>query len=351
MIIEQPPVAPKTPKPPKPPKASKPAKGPQPPKAPKPPRGGSKDGLPRPPKPPKGIPRAPTSMPRPPRPPLTQGQRLARGSLIMLAIVAAAFILNVTVFSHLRYAVQQQQLRDTFTEQLAAGTAPVSEGNFDNVLLRDGEPVARIEIPAIGVDAIVVEGTSSGTLTEGPGHRRDTCLPGQAGASVLMGRAAAYGGPFRRIQELVPGETISVVTGQGEHIYEVIRVRYAGDAAPPPLTAGEGRLVLETARGTPFMPTGVVRVDARLVSETQPVGTRDTTRRSLPPEDVELAGDATTAWALVFALQFLLLAEGAGAYSLHALGGARTWVVFTPVLVLGAILVADQVVRLLPNLM
>ncbi len=269
----------------------------------------------------------------------------------MIGVIAAGFLLNLLILSHLQYAVSQQQLRATYTDQLAAGTAPVSEGNFEDVLLQDGEPVARIEIPAIGVDAIVVEGTSSGTLTAGPGHRRDTGLPGQAGASVLMGRAAAYGGPFSRIQELAPGETISVVTGQGEHIYEVIGVRYAGDPSPAPLTAGEGRLVLETARGFPYMPNGVVRVDAQLVSTTQPAGLRETTRRTLAPEDKELAGDTTSVWALVFALQFLVIAEIAGVYSLRTFGAAKAWVVFVPVLVLSGLLVADQVTRLLPNLM
>ena len=141
----------------------------------------------------------------------------------------------------------------------------MSEGTFDNVLLSDGDPVARLEIPSLGVDQIVVEGTASAALTKGPGHRRDTFLPGQAGVSVLMGRATAYGGPFGRIQELPPGETISVITGQGEHIYRVLGVRYAGDPSPA-FKPGTGRLVLETARGGPYMPSGVVRVDAELVS-------------------------------------------------------------------------------------
>ncbi|MCZ0981039.1 hypothetical protein O1L60_24275 [Streptomyces diastatochromogenes] len=29
----------------------------------------------------------------------------------------------------------------------------------------------------------------------GPGHRRDTALPGQPGASVIMGRQWGYGSP------------------------------------------------------------------------------------------------------------------------------------------------------------
>lgn len=299
-----------------------------------------------------GPPKPPRRPPRPVRPtaPLGRGQLLVRSALALFAILLLAFLANLMLLSQLQHVVAQQQLRATLTDELSAGTAPVSEGTVDNVLLSDGDPVARIEIPAIGVDEIVVEGTGSATLARGPGHRRDTVLPGQAGVSVLMGRAAAYGGPFGRIQEIAPGETISVVTGQGEQIFRVLGVRYAGD--PSPATgAGQSRLVLETARGAAFMPVGVVRVDAELVSPVQPVGTRQTTYATLRPQDGELAGDTSTVWALVFALQFLLLAEVGVVWAYRRFGMAKTWVVAAPVLLLSGLLVADHVTRLLPNLM
>lgn len=284
------------------------------------------------------------------REPLTRAQLIVQSSLALVAVVLFGFLLDLTVLSQLQHVVAQQQLRGDLTEQLAAGSAPVSEGTVDNVLLSDGDPVARIEIPAIGLDEIVVEGTSSGTLTKGPGHRRDTVLPGQVGTSVLMGRATAFGGPFGRIQQLAPGETLSVVTGQGEHIYRVLGVRYAGDPTVA-YAAGTSRLVLESARGGPFVPTGVVRVDAELVSPVKPFGSRQTTSATLLPAHRELASDLGTVWALVFALQFLVLAEVAAVYSLRRFGGAKTWVVFVPVLLLSGLLVADQLTRLLPNLL
>ena len=282
--------------------------------------------------------------------PLSRGQLLVQGSLAMFAVVLFGFLINLTLLSQLQHVVSQQQLRAQLAEQLAAGSAPVSEGTFDNVLLSDGDPVGRLEIPSLGVDQIVVEGTSSAPMTRGPGHRRDTFLPGQAGVSVLMGRATAYGGPFGRIQELPPGETISVITGQGEHIYRVLGVRYAGDPSTA-FKAGSSRLVLETARGGPYMPSGVVRVDAELVSVAKPAGARRTTFATLNASDKELASDFSTVWALVFACQFLVLAEVGCVWSLRRFGRAKTWVVFVPVLLLSGLLVADQLTRLLPNLM
>lgn len=323
-----------------PPSDVTPPKPPKPPKPPRIPRGQ------RPPQPPRRMPQ-----PKRPRVPLSSGQQAVRGVLMVLSALLLALALNVMVVGQVRHLVAQQQLSDTFRAQLAEGIAPVSEGDFNDVLLPDGAPVGIIEIPRLGVREVIVEGTDAETTQLGPGHRRDTSLPGQAGESVIMGRAAAYGGPFARIQELAPGDEITIMTGQGEHKYEVIGLRYAGDPSPPRLRAGESRVVLTTARGLPYAPSGVARVDAQLVSETQPAGIRQTRFATLPEGDRELRGDTSMVWALVFALQFLVLVEVAAVWAFRNVGPRRTWIVFVPLTLLAGLWVTGEIVRLLPNLM
>ncbi|WP_291037574.1 sortase [Herbiconiux sp.] len=303
--------------------------------------------------PPAPVPRMPKRLPRSLQPlaPLTSGQVFSRSALVVVASLIFAFALNLMLLSHLQHAVAQQQLSDSYRAQLSAGTAPVSEGAFDDTLLLDGAPVGIIEIPSLGVREVIVEGSSSGDTTSGPAHRRDTVLPGQEGLSIVMGRAAAYGGPFSRIQELAPGEEFSVLTGQGLQEFEVIGVRYAGDPSPPNPIAGESRLILETARGPAFIPSGTARVDAQLVSDAEPAGARQTAYRTLPLEDLEMATDTSTVWALVFALQFFVVAEIAAVWAYRRIGAQKVWVVFVPVMFLAGLLVADQVTRLLPNLL
>lgn len=266
----------------------------------------------------------------------------------MVAAVVAAFVLTVLVFGHISYLATQQQMTDRFREQLAEGTAPVSEGDVDDHLLVDGAPVAIIDIPAIGLHDVVGEGTSGGVLMSGPGHKRDTVLPGQRGVSVIMGRALTYGGPFGGVSKLVPGDQFTVITGQGENIFEVMGVRYAGDPAPAALVAGESRLILVTSRGGPLAPVGVSYVDARLTTEAHPRGTRQTT--IVPPQDTPLASDTRTVWALVFSLQFLLVAQIGAVWSLRRFGWPKTWIVFVPLLLLASLITATQVAVLLPNL-
>ncbi|MCI0157016.1 sortase [Leifsonia shinshuensis] len=306
-------------------------------------------GQPKPPRPPK-PPRRP---PAPPREPilLSPAQKTARAIALLAAIVLIGFAANILLLSHVHHLVGQQVAGNTFREELAAATAPVSEGDVDGVLLPDGVPVAVIAIPSIGLNEVVLEGSSSGVTANGPGHRRDTVLPGQAGTSVVLGRAAAYGGPFSGIQGLAPGARIVAITGQGKSVYRVIGVRYAGDPDLPALRSSEGRLTLETARGLPYVPSGVVRVDAELISKAKDPGVRQTTAKTLPLADRELASDPSTAWLLVFALQALVAALLLGTRALHRFGAQRTWIVFAPILLAAGIIAADQVSRLLPNLL
>ncbi|MGH9243978.1 MAG: class E sortase [Acidimicrobiales bacterium] len=84
-----------------------------------------------------------------------------------------------------------------------------------------GEAVGRIEIPAIGLDAVFVEGVRVGDLKKGPGHYPGMPLPGQAGNVGVAGHRTTYGAPFNRIDELVAGDEITVTTTQGDFSYEV----------------------------------------------------------------------------------------------------------------------------------
>ncbi|CAN5166093.1 sortase [soil metagenome] len=312
---------------------------------------------PKPPKPPK-VPKA-QKPPRPPRRPpasaipvvpLGPVQTVIRGVLLLVAAMLFAFAANLMVLSHVQHFVAQQQQTNELKLELAAGTAPVSEATFDDKLVPDGAPVGLIDIPSINVHEVISEGTSAPILQSGPGHRRDSVLPGQAGISTIMGRAAAYGGPFSRIQELAPGDRFTVTTGQGSQTFSVIGVRYAGDPIPR-FQPGTSRVTLITARGPAYIPTAVAYVDATLSSTVQPAGKRQTTFLALPATDGAMATDTSTVWALIFALQFLLVVEIAAVWAYRKIGAQKTWVVFTPLTILAALYVANQMTLLLPNLL
>jgi sortase A len=109
----------------------------------------------------------------------------------------------------------------------------------------EGDAIARIEIPAIGVSEYVVEGTDTGSLRKGPGHYPETPLPGDPGTTAIAGHRTTYGAPFRKIDDLRPGQRIVIDMPDGRLLYRVERTRIVDDQELSVLEpAGYRRLVL-----------------------------------------------------------------------------------------------------------
>lgn len=85
----------------------------------------------------------------------------------------------------------------------------------------EGDAVARLEIPRIGADDIVVAGVSKGDLKKGPGHYPETPMPGQLGNSAIAGHRTTYGQPFFDIGEVEYGDELIVTTLAGRFVYRV----------------------------------------------------------------------------------------------------------------------------------
>jgi len=106
---------------------------------------------------------------------------------------------------------------------------------------KTGEPIGRIAIPAIGQRSIVIEGTGQAELREGPGHYEPTSLPGQRGTVGIAGHRTTWEQPFRRINELKPGDTITVTMAYGRFTYRVEGSRIVRPQEVGVLTAVRGR--------------------------------------------------------------------------------------------------------------
>lgn len=97
----------------------------------------------------------------------------------------------------------------------------------------EGDPVARIKIPKIGVDSIVVNGVSRNDLRKGPGLYPETALPGQAGNAAIAGHRTTYGAPFGDLDQLVVGDLVQVQT-----LYGVFRFRVTEQLIVAPSDVG-----------------------------------------------------------------------------------------------------------------
>ena len=303
--------------------------------------------------------RPPSATPR--RRPASTGVLVRRGigsAILILAACLLGFAAWVAFLSKLHYDRAQHHAYDALRIALAQGTAPVgptqvvnpNENNSPSELVPSGTPVAVLSIPRMGLRAVVLQGTTGSVLENGPGHLRDTQMPGQVGVSVIMGRRAAYGGPFSKLSTLNPGDPITVVTGQTVAQYQVLDLRRGGDPSPPPPATGQSRLILVTADGAPFAPSGMLYVDADLTSKPQPAPPMVLSAANLAPSENAM-GTETQAWLpIVFWGQLLLLFTLALTLLWNYWGKWQTWVIAVPILGYLVLSVADEVTRLLPNL-
>lgn len=110
----------------------------------------------------------------------------------------------------------------------------------------DTQPVARLEVPALGIDEIVLAGASGRTLAFGPGHLDGTALPGRPGLSVVSGHRDTH---FRFLQRVRRGTLIRVERPDGTwQDYRVgeTRVVNVADTSILPSATGRPRLLLTT---------------------------------------------------------------------------------------------------------
>lgn len=266
-------------------------------------------------------------------------------SLATLSVLAVWFALYVLVLGAVQEQASQQKLFGSLRRQLSQATAPVGPA-------REGAPVALIDAPAAGIGrAVVVEGTTSRDLQDGPGHRRDTVLPGQAGVSVVYGKAATYGAPFAHLGDLRPGDPVDVVTGQGVAHYRVSGTRHAGDPLPALPAGGAGRLTLVSQEGSGWRagwaPDHEVFVDATLDKAQPAAGARP----AVEEDEVDGASSTAPLLPLVLWLEALLAVVVLGLVATRRWGRWQTWFVASPVLAAVLVGTSRQAAALLPNLL
>ncbi len=83
-------------------------------------------------------------------------------------------------------------------------------------------PLGRIVIPSIGLDVVMLEGTSKSDLKEGPGHWEETPFPGQGGNFVVSGHRTTYGAPFFKLDDVEVGDEIQMIMPYVIARYEAI---------------------------------------------------------------------------------------------------------------------------------
>ena len=83
---------------------------------------------------------------------------------------------------------------------------------------REGAPLGRIEISAIGLEVMILEGTDDATLQRAVGHIPGTSLPGQNGNVAIAGHRDTFFRPLRNIHK---DDEVTLTTLNGSYRYRV----------------------------------------------------------------------------------------------------------------------------------
>lgn len=134
------------------------------------------------------------------------------------------------------------------TDDTLPGEEPVALAPDQLTPVEEARPLGQISIPRIGSDWVYLEGVDLAYLKDGPGHFPTTRRPGQRGNAALAGHRTTYGAPFHRIDELEPGDPITVTDLEGRTFtYEVIPAGELADEMPfdvEPEDADDGHFII-----------------------------------------------------------------------------------------------------------
>jgi sortase A len=148
-----------------------------------------------------------------------QGGRRAMSVLTALLVVAGlgmfAFPAITDLFGqYYRQTHVQNRLSDpTFRTLYEEHKVKVGEGLTQLIINND----------RVKVNVMVVQGTTLAALQAGAGHYVDTPLPCEQGNVGIAGHRTTYGRPFNKIDEMRPGDTVTLVTPFARCIYQVVR--------------------------------------------------------------------------------------------------------------------------------
>ncbi len=165
------------------------------------------------------------------------------GALLGLVAILITSLVNLRSLNDEYAQASQSQLAPTAEPTplaggiLPGGHAPPEEPGIVPSHLRDlvegqAPPVVpiptpgpqaptRIVVPAINVDALVVEGDSWEQLKLGVGHHLGTVDPGERGNMVLSAHNDIYGEIFRRLADLELGDEVLIYAGEQPYRYVV----------------------------------------------------------------------------------------------------------------------------------
>lgn len=177
-------------------------------------------------------------------------RRLAERALLLAGLAGCGIWLYAWLDSRW-FELRQNRRLEEMSEARAAAPRSAADTDALSTFLEpgakapaqpaEGELIGRVEIPRLGVSALLLEGTSSLTLRRGIGHIPGTAFPGAKGNVGIAGHRDSF---FRGLRDVTAKDWIELRTPEGTRRYHVEWTRIVppeevdvlADTAAPSLT-------------------------------------------------------------------------------------------------------------------
>lgn len=172
--------------------------------------------------------------------------RLSRWLLVLVGTMALAYVGLALLDARLYQDSESTRFDEALEHARSANaTLPLLRGEKVKPTMADGStdgrlPLARIEIRAIGISAMVLEGIDGRTLRRGVGHVPGTPLPGQPGNVALAGHRDTF---FRALRNIRKDDEIMLETVSGLYRYRVDSTKVVDAGEMQVLGKSEGAIL------------------------------------------------------------------------------------------------------------
>jgi sortase A len=139
--------------------------------------------------------------------------------LILVGVLCLAYFLYTYIEARLYQAFEDREL-DEILSGAETTREPAPPAPTRRAIPATGSMVGRIEIPRLGVSAVIRAGSDARTLRLAVGYIPGTALPGDRGNFGLAGHRDTF---FRKLREINPDDEIRIVTKDGVFQYYVQR--------------------------------------------------------------------------------------------------------------------------------
>ena len=179
---------------------------------------------------------------------------------LLLSFTAGRYVLGALQADQARSAWDQAEAREAVA---LARSVALHRGGRETLV--PGAPMARIVIPRIGLDEIVLEGVDGDELNAEPGHVPGSAYPGEPGNAVISAHRDRH---FNHLDMLEVGDTITTDSGTRHDLWVVVSKRVVGRDDPALFRTKDPTLTLTTCWPIRYLGPA----PERLIITAKPVG-------------------------------------------------------------------------------